>query len=78
MKVEAKSAVILLITLALGAAIGMLGQGAWQRGRQQQLGALRGIRFALEQVPHDRQAAEQRNAFVQLERLVVQQAGNHE
>ena len=41
MKVEAKSAVILLITLALGAAIGMLGQGAWQRGRQQQVGALR-------------------------------------
>ena len=41
MKVETKSAVILLITLALGAALGMLGQGAWQHARQQQVGALR-------------------------------------
>ena len=41
MKVETKSAVILLITLALGGAVGMLGQGAWQRARQQQVGALR-------------------------------------
>lgn len=41
MRIETRSAIILLVTLALGAVLGMVGGGLIQRSREQQLGELR-------------------------------------